>query len=233
LREFTRLERKTGIILALDLSRKDAAVNLVRTISNNIDGVKVGLPLVLGTGINIVSQIKSVSRLPVIADFKVCDIPYIAKRIVKIAIDAGCDGVIVHGFMGPDGVEACVREAKRGMIFVATELTNPGGQIFTQPVAEDIAVMAKELGAYGIQAPGTRPDRITKLRQTIGKDLVIIACGIGAQGPTPGTAIRAGADFEIIGRAIYESRNPLEIVRNSKNLIQKVMKQDFSVISTP
>jgi len=217
------LQRKTRIILALDLIEKDSVLGLVKKVCNYIDCVKIGYPLVLRTGIDIVRQIKNVAELPVLADFKICDVPFIARKIVKIAIDARCDGVIIHGFMGPDGVEACIKEAKEKMIFVATELTSPGGQIFTQPVADDIATMAKELGAYGIQAPGTRPDRIKRLRQIVGQDLVIIACGIGAQGPAPGSAIKAGADFEIIGRAIYESSNPLRSVQNTKNLVQSVM----------
>lgn len=215
------LQRKTGIILALDLIKKDAALNLVKKVCDLIDCVKVGYPLVLRTGIDIVHQIKNVAELPVLADFKVCDIPFIAKEIVKIATNTGYDGVIIHGFMGPDGVEACIKEAGEKMIFVATELTSPGGQIFTQPVANDIAMMAKELGAYGIQAPGTRPNRIRRLRQIVGKDLVIVACGIGAQGPVPGSAIKAGADFEIIGRAIYESTDPLGSLRKIQSLIQR------------
>jgi len=44
------------------------------------------------------------------------------------------------------------------------------------------------------------------LRNIVGA-LIIACCGIGAQGPEPGSAIKAGADFEIIGRTIYEADN--------------------------
>lgn len=37
----------------------------------------------------------------------------------------------------------------------------------------------------------------------MGNSLVIISCGIGKQGPIVGSAIAAGADYEIIGRSIY------------------------------
>jgi len=225
------LERKTGIVLALDLPNEKYALSLVRKVCGEIDCVKVGHILLLEKGLRIVRRIKRIENLPVIADFKICDIPYISGKITKTLTQAGCDGIVVHGFMGPDGVEECIKEAGEKMVFVATELTSVGGEIFMQPVADDVARMARELGAYGIQAPGTRPHRIERLRQIVGDDIVIISCGIGAQGSSPGTAIKAGADFEIIGRLIYASPNPLESARKAQGLIQKAIKQGRKEIS--
>lgn len=219
-----RLERESGIILALDLLEKKSAMNLLKLVSQDIDCIKIGYPIVLKNGVDIVSEIRSLCEIPIIADFKVSDVPHISRRIVRLSIDAACDGILIHGFMGPDGVEACINEAGEMMVFVVTELTNPGGEIFTQPISEDIARMAKELGAYGIQAPGTRPERVKRLRQIVGNDLTIISCGVGAQGPEPGSAIKAGADFEIIGRAIYASSNPIRAMNNIKKLIREAMR---------
>jgi len=218
------LKRKTGIIFALDFLERDQALDIVKALCHDIDSIKIGLPILLRTSFDIVRNVKSICALPIIADLKVCDVPYISRNVVRMALQSGCDGVIVHGFMGPDSVEACIKEGKEGMIFVATELTSVGGQVFMQPVADDIARMALELGAYGIQAPGTRPDRVRRLREIVTERLVIISCGIGAQGPRPGSAIEAGADFEIIGRAIYEAPNPLESIKNIRDLIQKAMR---------
>jgi len=218
------VERKSGIILALDVLEREQALNLLKLVSKDIDCIKIGYPTVLSIGLDIVQQLKSVYEIPIIADFKVSDVPHISRRIVRLSIDAGFDGVLIHGFIGPDGVEACINEAGEKMIFVVTELTSPGGEIFTQPISEDIARMAKELGAYGIQAPGTRPERIKRLKQIVGDDLTIISCGIGAQGPKPGSAIKAGADFEIIGRTIYASSNPVEATNNIKRLIQEAIR---------
>ncbi len=38
--------------------------------------------------------------------------------------------------------------------------------------------------------------------------MIILTPGIGAQGAQPGDAIKNGADYEIVGRAIYTSDNP-------------------------
>ena len=217
--------RETGIIIALDLNSKNSAFDLLKSTSKYIDAIKIGYPLVLKAGIGIVRELKETYTQPVIADFKVSDIPYISKRIARITFHHGCDGIMVHGFAGPDVVKACVKEAKRNMVFVVTELTSPGGTIFTESVAEDIARMAKVLGAYGIQAPGTRPERIAKLRKIVGENLIIISCGIGAQGPDPGSAISAGADFEIIGRAIYEAPSPSESIKKISQLTKKAIEK--------
>ena len=42
----------------------------------------------------------------------------------------------------------------------------------------------------------------------IAVDLTIIPPGVGAQGGSAGDAIRAGADYVIAGRSIYQSDDP-------------------------
>jgi orotidine-5'-phosphate decarboxylase len=207
------LDRKTHLILALDVEKKETALSLSKMASEYVDAIKIGYPLILNVGISVAREIASISCKPVVADLKIADIPYIARLMTRIAIDAGCDGIMVHGFAGPRIVEECVVEDIHKMVFVVTELTDPSAASFTRtlgPVAEKIATMAKEVGAYGIQAPATRPDRIVALRRIVGTDMTIVACGVGRQGAEPGSAIRAGADFEIVGRAIYAESDPLK-----------------------
>jgi len=67
--------------------------------------------------------------------------------------------------------------------------------------------MAVELGAAGIVAPATRPERLNLFRQIVG-DKLILSPGVGAQGGTVADPIRAGADYIIVGRAIYDAANP-------------------------
>jgi len=217
------IKKESGIILALDMLDEEGAIELIKSIKEDLDAIKIGYPIVLKNGINVVKKIKKVFDKPVIADFKIADVPHISKIITRIAVNGGCDGVIVHGFVGPDSIEACIIEAKENMVFVATELTSLGGKYFTQPVANDLATMAKEIGAYGIQVPGNRPERIKKIRQLVGNELTIISCGIGAQGGKFGSAIKAGADFEIIGRAIYDSENPEIKIKEIKADTTKAM----------
>jgi orotidine-5'-phosphate decarboxylase len=196
------LKKENGIILALDVDSKEKALEICGEVADFVDAIKVGYPLVLKTGLSIVGELKQFKK-PIITDFKVADIPIISQGICRAAVDAGADYVIVHGFVGEDVVKACSEAAK---IFVVAEMSHPGATDFMADNAEGIAGIARK-HAVGIVAPATRPERITELRNAVG-DLIIISPGVKAQGASVGDAIRAGADFEIIGRGIYEAPDP-------------------------
>jgi len=66
--------------------------------------------------------------------------------------------------------------------------------------------MAVSLGADGIIAPATRPDRIKALRTIVG-DRMIWSPGIGVQGGDP-KVIAPLVDGIIVGRQIYQAANP-------------------------
>lgn len=206
----------------MDFTEERQALNLVRDSWEDLDAIKVGLPLVLNCGLDIVKKLKSIADIPIIADFKIMDYSLIAVKSVETAIDAGYDAVVVCGACGPTVISRCVKAAKDKKVFVFVEFTHRDGLLDTN-IANRSARLAKELGAYGIFAPGTKPERIKELRNIVG-DLVIACCGIGAQGPEPGSAIKAGADFEIIGRTIYAAENPKTAIIGIKELIKKAIK---------
>ncbi|NOZ76995.1 MAG: orotidine-5'-phosphate decarboxylase, partial [Euryarchaeota archaeon] len=203
------MERKNGVILALDVEDRVRALEVAEAAAAHIDAVKVGYPLVLNTGLGIIEELKA-HGMPVIADFKVADIPPVSSAICRTAVRRGADYVIVQGFLGEDVVEACAREAR---IFVVTEMSHPGATRFMAPAAEEVAAMAKR-HAFGIVAPATRPERITALRRIVGEELTIISPGVAVQGGVPGDAIAAGADFEIVGRGIYAAEDPGKAARD-------------------
>lgn len=200
---------KNRIILALDVTQRAKAMEIAEAARQYLDAVKINWPLVLGAGPRIITEIAGIS--PVICDFKIADIPNTNRLIVEQAMRLGASAVIAHGFTGSDSLKACV-DASGGKVFVVTEMSHPGGEEFTRPNAEKIAMMAKEQGAIGIVAPATRPERIAKMREIVG-DLKIISPGVGAQGGKASDALRYGADFVIVGRAIYEASDPAEATR--------------------
>ncbi|MGB9705400.1 MAG: orotidine 5'-phosphate decarboxylase, partial [Pyrobaculum sp.] len=54
--------------------------------------------------------------------------------------------------------------------------------------------------------PGNQPELVARARKMVGCSYRIISPGIGAQGGRPGGALRAGADFEIVGRYVIEDQ---------------------------
>ncbi len=203
------MQKKTRMILALDVTSRADALRVVDAVKDYVDAIKINWPLVLAAGPDIIGEMSKVKD--VICDFKISDIPNTNRLIVEQATSRGASAVICHGFAGEDSVKACV-DAAKGQVFVVTEMSHPGGKQFTAPVADKLAAIAKAAGARGIVAPATRPERIDALRKIIG-NMEIITPGVGAQGGKASDAIRAGADYIIVGRAIYEASDPRDAAR--------------------
>ena len=202
-----RLRKERGIIVAFDMENVELATKLaedLRGVEGNF-AIKIGRPLEMQVGKKIITKIKEISELPIIYDGKIADIPYISRKIAEIAYDAGADAVIVHGFVGSDVLKE-IRELDKGDLIVVIEMTHKGSDEFIRASAEKIALMSREIGVDGVVLPANKPERLKKLATLI--DAYIISPGIKVQGARPGDAILAGADYEVVGRAIYGSEDP-------------------------
>jgi orotidine-5'-phosphate decarboxylase len=213
------MEKKTRVILALDVTSREDALRVVGAVKDYVDAIKINWPLILAVGPEIIREMSGFKD--VICDLKIADIPNINRLIVEQAMSRGASAVICHGFTGEDSVRACV-EAAKGQVFVVTEMSHPGGKQYTAPVGDRLAALAKSAGARGIVAPATRPERIVALRKII-DNLEIISPGVGAQGGKASDAIRAGADYIIVGRAIYESTDPATAARKLADEVKEVV----------
>jgi orotidine-5'-phosphate decarboxylase len=198
---------KSRLILALDVTDRKEALDIAAKLGPAVDAVKVNYPLVLSCGLGIIGEIKKYAS--VIADFKVADIPNTNRLICEETFKAGADAIICQGFAGRDSVEACVEVSKKygGDVFVVTEMSHPGALDFLQPHALELVDLARSAGATGIIAPATRPERLALIRQRAGT-MKILSPGVGAQGGDAASAIKAGADFVIVGRSIYNAKDP-------------------------
>src|SRR5512137_888223 len=195
----------TDLILALDVTEKKSALSIAHECAPHLDAIKVGYPLILSAGLSVAGELEALD-LPLIADFKVADIPNTNRLIAEQVFDAGFSSIICHGFTGADAVRACVDVAADygGACFVVAEMSHPGATAFFHGgTAEKIAALAMECGADGIIAPATRPDRVKVLRGIVG-NRKILSPGIGAQGGDA-EGVTGLVDGIIVGRAIYES----------------------------
>ena len=198
----------TELILSLDVTDRRRAVAVAESCAPFIDAIKVGYPLVLAAGLSIVGDLYGVG-LPLIADFKVADIPNTNRLICEAVFSAGFDAVIAHGFVGGDAARACVEVAHNhgGAAYIVAEMSHPGAtEYFHGGVAEHLAALAVACRADGIIAPATRPDRIGRLREIVG-ERTIYSPGVGAQGGDLDTVARL-VDGVIVGRSIYEAADP-------------------------
>ena len=146
------------LILALDITEKKRALRVAHTCAPYLDAIKIGYPLVLSAGLGIAGELAR-EGLPLIADFKVADIPNTNQLICDQVFAAGFSGIICHGFPGMDSVKACVASARahKRECYVVVEMSHPGGkEFFSGGIAEQIASNAIIAGADGIIAPATR-----------------------------------------------------------------------------
>ncbi|AEF97297.1 orotidine-5'-phosphate decarboxylase [Methanotorris igneus] len=210
------------LMLALDVMDKDKALKIARETSEYVDAIKIGYPLVLATNLKIVKEIKELSNKEVICDFKVADIPSTNEKIAKLTLQYA-DGIICHGFVGEDSIRAIQNVAKENnkKVIMVTEMSHPGAVMFMQPIANELAKLAKKLGVDGVVAPSTRPERLKEIKEIVG-EIPIVSPGIGAQGGDLEKVLEilSDNDYIIVGRSIYNSENPKESAKMYKEKLK-------------
>jgi len=212
------------LIVALDVESIEAARELVHALGDEITFYKVGLGLQLAGGDTFARELKQQNRR-VFLDYKYYDISETVKSAVARAAQMGIDFLTVHGVteIMKGAVEG--RGSSRMKILCVTILTSmDADDLAEMGVRSDIsveqlvvsrAVKAMEAGIDGVIASALEVEAIKKLT---GK-LMVVTPGIRREGSpthdqkrvaTPEEAVRAGADYLVVGRDITLSQNPRE-----------------------
>ncbi|HIP84805.1 MAG TPA: orotidine-5'-phosphate decarboxylase [Methanothermococcus okinawensis] len=215
------------LMLALDVTDEERAMEISREVSHYVDAIKIGYPLVLSSHLSIVERIKKITKKEVICDFKLADIPSTNEKIASLTLKYG-DGIICHGFLGEDSVRAVQGVARRyseggsyKKVVMVTEMSHRGALQFLQPVGDKLARMAKRLKVDAVVAPATRPERLKTIKDIVG-DIAVMSPGIGAQGGDLNKVldILTEDDYIIVGRDIYESENPANRAEYYYNILR-------------
>lgn len=232
-------EKNSRIVLALDLykelyslpinTRKEerkkllnSAINLLSNLEDYIAGIKIGLPFSLCVNLdNVEKIIKDFSnKYFFICDFKIADIGYTNSLIIRNILNIGFNAVIAHAIIGfKDGLEKIVSEAKKfnAGVLALCAMSHIGAEEFINKHYIELLEISAKSKVDGFVLPATYPSYISIARKLYPWAL-IFSPGVGAQKATFGSAINNGADFEIIGRAIYDAENP-------KKEIEKILKE--------
>ncbi|WP_405288710.1 orotidine-5'-phosphate decarboxylase [Methanobrevibacter sp.] len=215
------MDVKNNIILAMDLMDLKEAERVCESINEYIDTIKIGYPLTLAEGLSTIGFFKDNFDYKVICDYKVADIPATNEKIANQTFDAGADAIICHGFVGSDSVDACKTSAEDhgGEVFLLTEMSHPGAIKFLQPNADEIARMGVEMGITNYVAPSTRPERLSEIRDIVGKEAFMISPGVGTQGGDPRETLKY-SNALIIGRSIYNAEDPEKATKDIVDSIQ-------------
>ena len=211
--------RANPLVVALDTSDVDIAVELAGTLSGTVGLLKVGLQLFTAAGPDAVGRVRE--HAPVFLDLKLHDIPTTVGRAAHNTGRLGPTLLTVHALGGPAMVEAAVRESAAGAkdagfeppsIVAVTVLSSIGGESLASPAS--LAFEAVSAGAAGVVVSG---DDVKTVREVLGDDPIVVVPGVRPSGAgandharvlTPHEAIASGADYIVVGRPVTDSADP-------------------------
>ena len=224
------------LIFALDAPGYEEALSWVETLSGRVGMFKVGKELFTAAGPQIIRSIKERSQ-KVFLDLKFHDIPNTVARAAAAAVHLDADMFNIHASGGSRMIKEAVaaawnladRQGKtRPIVLAVTVLTSLNNDDLkevgfgqsTNELVVHLAGLARSAGASGVVAS---PRDIDALRNKFGSNFVIVTPGIRASGEAKKDdqkrtlsayeAVKAGADYIVVGRPIREAANPLEACR--------------------
>ncbi len=222
------------IIVALDVASVDAAVQLADKLRGHVGMYKVGKELFTAEGPRVVRELIAKGDR-VFLDLKFHDIPNTVRAAAQQAGMLGVSLLTVHAAGGrkmvaaaAEGVRAAAKAtgvAQPARVLAVTALTSltaedlaeVGFQGSAEEVVVRLARLAQLAGADGVIAS---PREISAIRQACGTGFLIVTPGIRpatgaaddqARTATPASAIRAGADYLVIGRPITGALDPAAV----------------------
>jgi orotidine-5'-phosphate decarboxylase len=195
----------------------EGAKRLLLELRGLVPGVKMGLPIMIGLGPDEVENIVSVykKRYFFICDLKMADIGHINRLVAEQVFGLGFDAIIIHAAIGArEGIDRVVELANdmnKGVLGLCA-MSHPGAGELLNKNFNKLLSIAASAGVDGFVLPATYPKLITCARRAHPSKLVF-SPGVGSQGACFGSALSAGADFEIIGRSIAQAPSPVEKVK--------------------
>lgn len=213
------------VIIPLDMPSADEALDLVDRLGERATFYKVGLELYTRAGPAVVDELTRRHKR-VFLDLKLHDIPNTVAGTVAAASDLGVDLLTLHASGGPTMLEAAA-EARVGdlELLAVTVLTSLSPDEMSTVWDREIRSVREEVGRLALLARDARMDGIVAsaleaswVRSHVGEDFLIVTPGIRPAGSdrddqnrvtTPGEAVRAGADYLVIGRPITGARDPV------------------------
>jgi orotidine-5'-phosphate decarboxylase len=216
------------VIVALDFPDAKGALALAQRLDPKQCRVKVGKELYTAAGPSLVEQLQR-AGFGVFLDLKYHDIPNTVAGAVSEAARLGVSLVDVHALGGKAMLEAGVAAlpAMGARLLAITILTSHDdatlGEIGVQaPVPSSVLSLARLARAAGVDGVVASPHEVALIREACGTGFLIVTPGIRpagaargdqARAATPGAAVKAGADYLVVGRPITESADPAAAAR--------------------
>jgi orotidine-5'-phosphate decarboxylase len=219
-----------GLIFALDADSLNQALEWAEKLRKYVQGFKIGAQFFTRVGLQAVKLIQQ-AQSQVFLDLKFHDIPF---TVEEAAYETGRMGVWmfnVHASGGIEMMKRALRGAERGAreigmprpkvigVTVLTSLSDAdlasvGFNENAEALTVRLARLALEAGLDGVVAS---PKEAQLLRKELGQNFLIVSPGIRFEPARdddqkrvsgPREAIRAGANYLVVGRPIRDAKDP-------------------------
>jgi orotidine-5'-phosphate decarboxylase len=218
------------LVVALDVPDATGAEQTIDALYELDCIYKIGLEALYGYGERILAYCEA-RDVRTFLDVKVHDIPRTAAAAVRALVRLGVQIVNVHALGGVEMMRAAVEAARERagelgvtppLVFAVTLLTSLAaedlGELGLQggPAenAMRLAALARDAGCDGVICSA---QEVRDLKAFFGRDFLTLTPGIRPAGDaygdqkrvaTPADAVRAGADYLVVGRPILAAADP-------------------------
>ena len=215
------------VIVALDMSSREEALQLLEQLHDLAGMFKVGGQLFMSAGPGIIQEIIG-NGGNVFLDLKFHDIPNTVTQAAVEAAKLGVSMMTVHAAGGRVMMETVAKELaqnfgdRRPQVVAVTVLTSLDTRALFEmglehPLDEQVQKLALLAQQSGIDGVVCSPREIQFVRKVVNPQFKIVSPGIRLPGQslsdqqrvaTPREALSSGADYIVVGRAVTDGRDP-------------------------
>ena len=216
------------LIIALDFANAHLALRTAEQLREQTGLFKVGLELFSAEGPAMVRELVRLGH-GVFLDLNFHDIPNTVRGAAREAARLGVALLNVHASGGRRMMEAALEGAREGaaggtppLVLGVTLLTSLASEDLVEigwddSAASNVIRLARLAHAARLGGVVASPQEAAAIRGILGPDFVIVTPGIRpaaaaddqARVSTPEAAIRAGADYLVVGRPITQAPDPI------------------------
>ena len=231
---------RSSLIVALDFDSLSSALKFARQISDLVGLFKIGAQLFTAAGPAAVKEISALGP-GIFLDLKFHDIPNtVAGAVLSAAAMPGLQLVNIHALGGSAMMEAAAKAVSAGVplgmdrtqLLAVTILTSMDQKAMREvgiagPPKDRVVKLAKLAKSAGVDGVVASVQEAKAIRKACGREFLIVTPGVrpsdksGSAGKddqartaTPTQAIRAGADFIVVGRPILVAPDPRAVVQS-------------------
>jgi orotidine-5'-phosphate decarboxylase len=219
------------IIVPLDFSEPQQALELVEKLQADLCRLKVGKELFTKSGPILVEKLIA-KGFDVFLDLKFHDIPTTVAKACAVAADLGVWMINVHASGGSEMMlrakEEIEKKTHHPLLIGVTILTSMNEETLRElglecSVEEQVARLAQLTSDAGLDGVVCSAQEVKGLRNQLGKEFKLVTPGIRPSGSnnddqkrvmTPAQAIEAGSDYLVIGRPITQAVDPIQVLKD-------------------